>query len=144
MKSIHRRLKFPLSPTSLLNPITCENAENCGIVEILNLKDAVDISLLCLLYTDIDECKDGLHSCTANTLCVDTNGTFRCECFPGFQGNGRICLSMCLLESHVLLTNDPSPCMSQTSSLSQNSLVQTLSYLNQAEHNHLADKWQTC
>lgn len=42
-----------------------------------------------LHLTDIDECKhlgdpNGNH-CRSNTRCVNTNGSYICECLPGYQ-----------------------------------------------------------
>lgn len=40
---------------------------------------------------DINECADSSVSmCGPNGMCVNTNGSFLCECFPGFGGD--ICL----------------------------------------------------
>ena len=41
-------------------------------------------------FSDIDECK-GNHSCHVNATCTNTNGSFVCECQPGFNGNGQNC-----------------------------------------------------
>ena len=41
-------------------------------------------------FSDIDECK-GNHSCHVNATCTNTNGSFVCECQPGFNGNGKKC-----------------------------------------------------
>ncbi len=40
---------------------------------------------------DIDECATGASMCTANSHCVNTPGSFNCECDVGFQGNGSLC-----------------------------------------------------
>ncbi|KFM70020.1 Hemicentin-2, partial [Stegodyphus mimosarum] len=37
---------------------------------------------------DIDECKDDLHSCSANTTCVNTPGDFYCKCKHGYKKKG--------------------------------------------------------
>ena len=42
-------------------------------------------------FSDIDECK-GNHSCHVNATCTNTNGSFVCECQPGFNGNGQNCI----------------------------------------------------
>ncbi|XP_075435021.1 epidermal growth factor-like protein 7 [Ascaphus truei] len=44
--------------------------------------------------TDVDECRRGSHKCTQQ--CVNTAGSFRCECLPGFQlsENGKSCQIM--------------------------------------------------
>ena len=41
-------------------------------------------------FSDIDECK-GSHSCHVNAACTNTNGSYVCECRPGFNGNGQEC-----------------------------------------------------
>ncbi|CAH3159082.1 unnamed protein product, partial [Pocillopora meandrina] len=41
-------------------------------------------------FSDIDECK-GNHSCHVNATCTNTNGSYLCECHPGFNGNGQSC-----------------------------------------------------
>ena len=41
-------------------------------------------------FPDIDECK-GNHSCHVNATCTNTNGSYLCECHPGFNGNGQSC-----------------------------------------------------
>ena len=64
------------------------------------------------VFSDIDECK-GNHSCHANATCTNTNGSYVCECRPGFNGNGQNCkgefnlfaviLRIFLLESNLTL-----------------------------------------
>ncbi|XP_035217001.1 neurogenic locus notch homolog protein 2-like [Stegodyphus dumicola] len=34
---------------------------------------------------DIDECKKGTHSCSANTTCQNTIGSYNCICKPGYK-----------------------------------------------------------
>ena len=41
-------------------------------------------------FSDIDECKVN-HSCHVSATCTNTNGSYLCECHPGFNGNGQIC-----------------------------------------------------
>ena len=43
-----------------------------------------------VVFSDIDECK-GNHSCHVNATCTNTNGSYVCECYPGFNGNGQSC-----------------------------------------------------
>ena len=40
---------------------------------------------------DIDECLRGSHSCDRNAMCMNTDGSFTCSCYPGFTGDGRSC-----------------------------------------------------
>ena len=41
-------------------------------------------------FIDIDECK-GNHSCHENANCTNTNGSYVCDCQPGYNGNGQNC-----------------------------------------------------
>ena len=54
-----------------------------------------------LLYSDINECQASLHNCSSNANCRDTNGSYRCECFSGYDGSGLLCSSMCLTLSSL-------------------------------------------
>ncbi|KAI1288272.1 Fibulin-1 [Halotydeus destructor] len=38
-----------------------------------------------LVCVDIDECQDGEHACRENETCVNTLGSFHCDCARGFQ-----------------------------------------------------------
>ena len=40
---------------------------------------------------DIDECELGIDDCHPNATCVDTVGSFECNCDPGFTGSGVEC-----------------------------------------------------
>ena len=40
---------------------------------------------------DIDECIDETDDCDDNAICINTDGSFTCECESGYTGNGRIC-----------------------------------------------------
>ena len=42
-------------------------------------------------FSDIDECK-GNHSCHMNATCTNANGSYVCECQPGFNENGQSCI----------------------------------------------------
>ena len=46
---------------------------------------------LCCL--DIDECKNNSHNCflSENMVCVDTNGSFFCECQQGYSNASDVC-----------------------------------------------------
>ena len=46
------------------------------------------LSNICLSI-DINECKEGLHSCHVNAICNNTEGSYNCTCKPGFIGDGR-------------------------------------------------------
>ncbi|MFO0593098.1 MAG: EGF domain-containing protein [Polyangiaceae bacterium] len=44
---------------------------------------------------DIDECAKGAYDCPANNVCVNTKGSYRCACKPGFSGDGVTCIAGC-------------------------------------------------
>ena len=43
------------------------------------------------LFSEIDECFSGTHSCDANAECINTAGSYNCTCRPGYHGNGSSC-----------------------------------------------------
>ncbi|MGH0160662.1 UNVERIFIED_CONTAM: hypothetical protein FKN15_041131 [Acipenser sinensis] len=47
-----------------------------------------------VICTDIDECQLDRRTCHAETLCVDTVGSFYCQCNQGFVGNGKTCFDI--------------------------------------------------
>ncbi|XP_078695151.1 uncharacterized protein LOC144924079 isoform X4 [Branchiostoma floridae x Branchiostoma belcheri] len=40
---------------------------------------------------DLDECELGLADCDLDAICVNTHGSYKCECKPGFTGDGKTC-----------------------------------------------------
>ncbi|XP_019621165.1 PREDICTED: IgGFc-binding protein-like [Branchiostoma belcheri] len=40
---------------------------------------------------DVDECELGLDDCDPDAVCVNTHGSYKCECKPGFTGDGTTC-----------------------------------------------------
>ena len=43
------------------------------------------------LYLDIDECWSGSDDCHDNANCTNTIGSYTCQCWEGFTGNGIDC-----------------------------------------------------
>ncbi|KAI3438259.1 hypothetical protein D9Q98_000695 [Chlorella vulgaris] len=41
---------------------------------------------------DVDECVRGLDDCAANAACINTPGSWACQCHLTFLGNGRTCV----------------------------------------------------
>ena len=50
--------------------------------------DLIDPNRLCV---DINECLTGENKCPKNTVCVNTPGSYKCNCEDGFIGNGLFC-----------------------------------------------------
>ena len=47
---------------------------------------------LCIhFFVDINECRNGSHSCDVNAKCSNTVGSHNCTCKRGFTGDGRSC-----------------------------------------------------
>ena len=40
---------------------------------------------------DIDECAQGTDNCAPNVECMNVQGSFKCVCREGFEGNGTLC-----------------------------------------------------
>ncbi|XP_055944931.1 fibrillin-1-like isoform X2 [Argiope bruennichi] len=57
---------------------------------------------------DIDECSEGIHNCPNNTICINTQGDYYCQCKPGYKKDEnrflvmdkKPCIGLC----------DPNPC----------------------------------
>lgn len=49
------------------------------------------VSLLILL---LDENEYNSDKCTPNSQCVNTEGSYYCECLPGYYESGKLCLGM--------------------------------------------------
>ena len=42
-------------------------------------------------YSDVDECAQGTHKCSADAVCDNTQGSHNCECKPGYSGHEGTC-----------------------------------------------------
>ena len=40
---------------------------------------------------DIDECEINIHECSFDADCINTSGSYKCNCKPGFMKNGEYC-----------------------------------------------------
>ena len=41
--------------------------------------------------SDVNECRDQLHSCSNFAQCINTHGSFSCHCLEGYDGDGVVC-----------------------------------------------------
>lgn len=44
-----------------------------------------------IVATDLNECGQGNGPCDKNAHCKNTEGSYECQCYDGFQGNGYNC-----------------------------------------------------
>ena len=44
-----------------------------------------------VIVSDVDECSSTEPPCDTHATCIDTTGSYICECVEGFSGNGTIC-----------------------------------------------------
>ena len=49
------------------------------------------VQLIFFIFSDIDECSEGSHTCDGNANCTNTDGSFKCQCKIGFSGDGHTC-----------------------------------------------------
>lgn len=48
------------------------------------------------LCTDDDECATGEANCDVNAKCINTMGSYKCDCVPGYSGDGYTCRGLSL------------------------------------------------
>ena len=51
----------------------------------------VFLSSLIFIVADIDECSTNSHDCDSLATCINTNGSFKCDCNEGYPGDGKSC-----------------------------------------------------
>ena len=55
-------------------------------------------TFLIFFYLDFDDCKDErFNSCHEYAYCTNIDGSYICNCFEGFFGDGKKCQGMLLL-----------------------------------------------
>lgn len=42
-------------------------------------------------FIDIDECETNEHNCDPNARCINSVGSYYCECIEGYHGTGTKC-----------------------------------------------------
>ena len=43
---------------------------------------------------DINECETGANECHNESICMNTKGSYKCQCKDEFTGNGTFCKGM--------------------------------------------------
>ena len=44
-----------------------------------------------LIFADLEECSTNTHDCDVNADCVNTVGSYSCNCRAGYTGDGQTC-----------------------------------------------------
>jgi hypothetical protein len=78
------------------------------LIDFAVLKKTYSLQFIChenkLLFfffiLDINECSKGLYDCNKNADCINTVGSYLCDCKPGYLGNGISCSGKHHLQSN--------------------------------------------
>ena len=57
--------------------------------------ECISNTVIVSISKDIDECQDGDNECHSNADCLNSIGSYSCQCKPGYQGSGFICKCKC-------------------------------------------------
>lgn len=60
----------------------CISCEGCLLLSVYYI---THYTLYCV---DVDECRSGEHICHQYAECIDTHGSYKCQCRDGFTGDG--------------------------------------------------------
>ena len=61
------------------------------MMKLVKLLGFFAIELVAINFADVNECTDGTSNCSADAMCNNTKGSYRCKCKPGFTGDGWTC-----------------------------------------------------
>jgi len=62
--------------------------------------NSAEESLCC--YADINECNHNNGGCWEHSMCINTDGGYRCECQHGFESQGSTCVGKFLNSTQYL------------------------------------------
>ena len=64
---------------------------HCALV--CNIMCCIIITVPTIFTLDVNECTFGTHDCddSSRAKCINTEGSFKCECKPGYIGDGKSC-----------------------------------------------------
>ena len=55
-------------------------------------------------FEDVDECSEGTADCHSHASCMNTAGSYQCECTSGYRGNGTDCEGILFKTMMLLLS----------------------------------------
>lgn len=64
----------------------------CRLVE--SVFCTVKVQLVYLYNSDFNECQSFSHDCPENSTCVNNNGSYTCQCSPGYGHEGQNCTGL--------------------------------------------------
>lgn len=62
-----------------------------GVFRLHNIPNILPKKVLCH-FSDYDECSSKEYECQRHTTCVNTDGSYKCQCKLGFFRNGPYCI----------------------------------------------------
>ena len=65
----------------------------------LHFCEMLFLELLYYNCSDIDECERQMDDCSVYSNCSNTEGSFICACYTGYEGDGVNCTSNCTVNS---------------------------------------------
>ena len=72
-----------------------------GIMKLISWKKIprhkLTFFFIIVVLTDVDECNMNTDSCTDLQLCINTPGSFKCECKQGYRMENEICKGKILI-----------------------------------------------
>jgi len=60
-----------------------------------------------VVVSDDNECTDGTAVCSPHADCMDTEGSYKCTCQPGYSGDGETCSSTYTMSPLYTVHADP-------------------------------------
>ena len=75
--------------------VAVDQATN-SLVTIQHVKVTYCVLIFSSFPLDIDECMEGTHNCSisSNNFCVNTIGSYRCQCNTGYQDINGVCTGL--------------------------------------------------
>ena len=74
------------------NGTVCDSKFKCNLTIYL----VTCITERLIFPSDINECETGEHDCDVNATCLDSSGSWICNCSSEFTGNGTVCTGQLL------------------------------------------------
>lgn len=91
-----------------------------NLLAILHLASGQALtSLICFPCLEKNNCSDNTHDCHAKAVCNNFEGSYRCSCEEGYQGDGRNCTG----EVHRNCSSSHSPLILTTNLINTKVLI---------------------